>query len=69
MSSVRKPDPAILRLVVAAVRHGVHFEPGAPDEDHDAFMATDEELREAAIAYRRSLSQGDRKRIAATRLR
>lgn len=64
----RRFDSPLHRLVVGAVRHADAIElPEAehgPDY-HERFIATDEDLREAALAFARSLSPVDRKRLGA----
>lgn len=57
----RGGDNRLRDLVVAAVRHADQIE--SKVDDPDAFMQTDEDLREAALAFERSLSAADRERL------
>jgi len=64
-----RPDPALRRLVRAAVKMAdivavPQGEYTMTDEYTNRFMACDEELREASIAFANSLPDHDRKRLA-----
>lgn len=65
-----RPDPILRRLVVAAVRLADVIEvpesaATTTDEYNRRFMAADEELREASLAYARGLGESDRRRLGA----
>lgn len=62
-----RAEPVMRRLARAAVRMADIFDlPPGPDDAiaSDEFMAADEELREASLAYARSLSPTVRKAAA-----